>query len=249
MSLTEQLQRFFQVEQQIHALNSRVENAEIYLRAQSKKLEDLIRQEENLEGQQRKLAAVIGNFETEIKSVEERMEHLRAQMNEARTNKEYTATLTELKTLETDKDRIESETLTEMSKLEEIRGQIDELKALVTERRKIREVAEQQLEERRQAVAERLSELQGERAAAGDDIPEHAMRTYKDAAHLHEGEAMAEIVELDKRRHEYTCGACNMTLPMECYSSVLSNGKIISTCPSCTRILYLGSELRETAKK
>jgi len=248
MSLTARLYRYFQYQQQIASLTGRVEQAETYLRVQQRKLDELEEQKASLDQRRRHLAAAIGNLETEIAGFEQRMDHARTQMNSARTNKEYTALLSELNTFKADKEKVEEEVLGLMGQVDEIKAKIAELDGLLAERTKIRDVAAAQLEERRQAVSERLAELEAAASEAASEIPSDAMRRYEEAARLNDGEAMAEILELDARRHEYACGACHMTLPMETFSAVFG-GQGIALCTSCHRLLYIGSELRESSEK
>ena len=44
-------------------------------------------------------------------------------------------------------------------------------------------------------------------------------------------DAMASIEVLDKRRHEISCTACMMTLPVETLNSLLTGS--LTNCPSC----------------
>jgi len=57
-------------------------------------------------------------------------------------------------------------------------------------------------------------------------------------------EAMAPIEIQDRKRHEFTCGACMMSLPVETMSSLMASGEI-TRCVSCGCVLYLEESNRE----
>ena len=62
---------------------------------------------------------------------------------------------------------------------------------------------------------------------------------------VREEEAMAPIEIADRKRHEYHCGSCMMSLPVETMSALLSHGEL-TRCVSCGCILYLEESTRET---
>ena len=59
------------------------------------------------------------------------------------------------------------------------------------------------------------------------------------------GYALAEIEEQDRRRMEYTCGACFMSLPIQVVNATLTAQDKPVTCSSCGRILFAKAELKE----
>ena len=248
MAVTDKLLKLYRVDAQIRGLKSRVSQSEAYLTAQTKKWNDLQRLRNELHAQMRQLQASIGNTEVEAKAKDDRINTLREQMNQAKTNKQYSALLLELNTLKADKDKLETAALEEMTKVDKLKAQEEEYEKQMAEREKIRVVAENEVKERREEIAQRLAELEQEQNEAKGEIPADALAAFKAAADLNEGEAMAEIVEEDRRRVEFSCGACNIQLPVEKVSRILSRGELIS-CPSCRRILYMGDEVRGVYEK
>lgn len=244
MSTTEKLLKLYRVQQQLQSLRSRVDQAERYLGAQERQLRELQTQRDSLESQRRQLNAVAHNLEVEAQTADQRIEKLREQMNSAQNNKEYTALRTELSTVKIEKDKLESSALERMGEVDSLDTELAQIKATVAEREKIREVARRQLDERRGEIAQRLAELEIERSAAAAEAPPEALVEFEQLVGWHEGEAMAEIVETNRRRMEYSCGACNMALPIEKLSALLSSGAL-TKCTSCGRILFIGEEIRE----
>lgn len=248
MAVTEKLLKLYRVDAQIRGLRSRVEQSEAYLSAQTKKWNDLQRLRSELQAQNRQLQANIANLEMEAKAKDDRINTLREQMNQAKTNKQYSALLLELNTLKVDKDKLETQALEEMTRVDKIKTQIEEYEKQIADREKIKSVAENEVKDRRGEIAQRLEELEREQSAAKSEVPAEALNAFKTAADLNEGDPMAEIVEEDRRRMEFSCGACNIQLPVEKVSRILSRGELIS-CPSCRRILYMGEEIRVQYEK
>ncbi len=248
MSITEKLLKLYRVDEQLRSLRSRLDGAERYSNAQNRKLTELKGAKTQTHDDMMHAAATGANFETEAKTIDERMETLRERMTSSKTNKEYTAFVTELNTIKIDKDEAESKALELMSESEDLQEKITELEGQITEREKVCEMAVKEYDERKAAIADRLAELEGEREAALADVPEYALAAYTVQLDWNDGEAMAVVHENDRRNMEYACGACHMTIPIERLSKLLGCGDMTS-CPSCQRLLYVDAELREVFDK
>ena len=249
MGLVNNLLNLYRVDGQVRGLRSRLNAAERYLNAQSKMLNDLLASQQELITRRKHLQASIGNLEVEVKSVDQRLEKLRMELNSAATNKQYSAVLSELNTIKANRAEIEERMLQDMEQIEKLQAQMQEIEGQVTERTKVRDMAKAQLEERRNDVGHRLQELETERQTAAAVIPVDMLAVFDDLADSYEGQAMAPIEEVDRRHREYACGECNMHLPFEQISQLTSRGDVLVRCPSCTRILYMQEEMRGSLAK
>lgn len=249
MGLVDSLLNLYRVDVQVRGLRSRLNSAERYLSAQSKQLNDLTQQDLELQTRRRHLQATIGNQDVEVKTIDERLEKLRNELNSAVTNKQYSALLAELNTIKTGRAAIEDRMLADMEQVEKIQEQLKALDAQIAERTKLRDVAKAQLEERRNDVGHRLSELEAERQTAAAVVPPQALSVFEDLAETYEGETMAPIEEIDRRHREYACGECNMHIPFEQISQLTSRNEELVRCPSCSRILYMQEEMRGSLVK
>jgi len=249
MALVDSLLNLFKVDVQVRGLRGRLNSAERYLAAQDKQLKDLLAQEQELQTRKKHLQASIGNTEVEVKTVDERLEKLRNELNSAATNKQYSALLTELNTIKATRGTIEDRLLADMEQVEKIQEQLTALAGQTSERKKIRDLAQGQLEERRNDVGQRLAELETERHQAAAVVPAQALGVFEELADQHEGEAMSPLEEVDRRHREYACGACNMHVPFEQVSLLTSRGDELVRCPSCARILYMQEEMRGSLAK
>ncbi len=249
MGLVDNLLNLYRVDGQVRALRSRLQSAERYLNGQSKQLADLMERHQELQTRRRHLQATTGALEVETKSIDDRLEKLRGELNSAVNNKQYSALLAELNTVKASRGQLEDRMLAEMEQVEVISKQLADLDVQVAERTKLRGVAQAQLDERKADVGQKLSELEAERQTAAAVIPHEAMTAFDELADAHDGEAMSVIEEVDRRHREYACGACNMHLPFEQVSLLSSRSDSLVRCPSCGRILFMQDELRGSLAK
>lgn len=242
MNVTEKLLRVFRVDQQLQGLESRLRAAERFLEEQDRLLRELSGASESITAQLRQIQAVVGDQEGEVARIDARIAHLREQMNSAKTNKEYQAFLVEVNTLKAERDRAEQSALEQMTKSDELKAELADLKGRLEERQRIRQVASDDRDKRAEEISGRVSELKAERKKLASEVPAEAMTLYVELVRQRGDEAMACVEEQDRRRHEMTCGSCMMSLPVETVSTLISGARIVR-CVSCGCILYIDKDL------
>ncbi len=245
MPLIDNLLALYTVDRQVRSLRGRVESAQIYLRVQEKQIAAIDVEQSEVQQQLKQRKSNIALIETETGSIDERIVHLREELNHAVNDKQYSALLAEVNTLKERRKAFEEEELLEMGASEELQGRLTEISERVEERQKVVNSAKQDLETRENEVSEQLSELEEERAAAAALIPESTLEQFDSIADDFEGEAMAAIEVLDQKRKEYGCTSCSLQIPLDSITKMLGHPDDIVTCVSCDRILYLENETRE----
>ena len=244
MGLNDALRDLYLVDQQVRGLESRLDGARRHVRAQEIKIEQLTQQQGELTNQLKHTQAQSANLENEIAGSDQRISQLREQMNTVKTNKEYSAMLVEVNTLKADKAKLEEQALELMSQVEVFQSEVEHLDCALAEQNRIKDLADKDLAERTGEVGERLSELKAERADKATHVPSDSLEIFDRMAETFDGEAMAPVVEEDRRRMEYICGGCYMSLPVEMVNRLISHDEMVR-CTSCNRILYIEQELKE----
>jgi len=245
MPLIDNLVSLYNVDRQVRSLRSRVESAEIYLKVQKKQMDGIgVEQVENDQKQmQRKVN--IANTETETGSIDARIDHLRDELKLAVNDKQYSALLAEVNTLKERRRAFDDELLTEMTALEELETVASEINQRLAEREKLLKVATKELQTRESEIAEQLVELEKEREIAAAVIPDDVLSDFDEIADDYDGESMAAIEIIDKKRREYSCTSCSLHLPLETVSVLMGNKDTVVKCGQCDRILYLEEASRE----
>ena len=178
-------------------------------------------------------------LELEIKTRDEAVAKLRASLNIAKTNKEYSAVLTQLNTTNADNSKIETQVLELLKNIEldeanfkKIEQDIDEQKGKLDEIRKEAEVLAVKYE------AE-IAEIQLEWDQLSKTIPSEMLDVFNRVAETYDGEAMATVEKQPGKTESYGCGGCFMGITAESVNLLMTKDEIIR-CPNCTRILVLG---------
>ncbi|MFO0832026.1 MAG: hypothetical protein U0637_09300 [Phycisphaerales bacterium] len=244
MDVTAKLVEVFHVDKQLRGLKSRLKGAEKFLSDQDKDLSSLETSRSALETDLKKLSALAGDAEGEMKRLDAKMATIRSQMENAQNNKEYKAFLTELNTFKADRDKHEASALEHMGKAEELRKQIASVAGRKDEREKVRKVAVSDRDARSNEIADRVRELEGQRASLIAAVPSDVMRDFQKLIDRRGDEAMGLVEVVDVKRHEFNCGVCMMSLPVDAVAMLASSGRL-TRCASCQCILYLDQQGKE----
>ena len=179
-------------------------------------------------------------LELELKTKDEAILRLRASLNASKTNKEYSAILTQLNTTKADNSKVEAQILELMKDIEadeaecaNIQDQIDEQKQKLEQIRKESE----QLATKYEAE---IKEIQAEWDQESQAIPSKPLELFNRVAETYDGEALAVVERQNGKTETYTCGGCFMGVPAESVNVLMTKDDIIR-CPNCTRILVLES--------
>jgi rubrerythrin len=84
--------------------------------------------------------------------------------------------------------------------------------------------------------------LRPERDRQFAEAPPRSRQAFERLADRYEGEAMSALAKPDRRREEYICTACNMSLVRDIYNRLHSRDDLVF-CPSCGRLLYIPEDL------
>jgi len=177
-------------------------------------------------------------LELELKAKDDQVTRFRVALNTAKSNRDYSAMLTQLNLGKADRSKLEDQILALITQVEAdqlISKQGEE--EIAAERQRLQERAEQ-ISRQQQALQSELDKLEQQYSQARSALGEREHALFKRLADRFDGEALAPVAELNARRAEYGCGGCYMSIPRELINSLMSRDEVV-VCPNCGRILVL----------
>jgi len=244
MSLQEKLRRLFLLDQQVRGFQGRLDTATGRLAAQQAKLDQLNQQHDELHTQLKHTQAKASGLENQVNDVDQRIERLRQQMQMVKSNKEYSAVLIEVNTLKIDKSKLEDDALEQLNEVDRLNEASQEIQTQIGAQNKLVAGAESDVQACRADIGQELNELNAQRTEAENEVPNDTKVVFNRMADMHEGEAMATVIQESRRNMEYTCGGCYMSIPVERVNTLMTLQDQMVLCPNCSRILYLDQDLK-----
>ncbi len=199
-----------------------------------------------LESAGQKLQATNNSHELDMRSRQEHIEKMRTSLNNAKTNKEYSAILIQISAEKEEVSKIETTILDFM-------GQLETNNKSATAVRDQLDLAQKSLDDSRQKSSQRVAELQShlqeleiQRTRAMESVPAESRKQYDRICQRYPGDAMAPVDFNENDMETITCGGCFMGLNIEDVN-LLRGRDEIRKCRSCGRILYLPEMLPQQA--
>ena len=233
------LHRLQNIETQLRSLRRQVETKWRSVDARKRRLAALEKQITETHARIKQAQGEADKLELDRKTHEEHIARLREVLNQARTNKEYAAILTQLNTDKAGALKTEDAVLAALGRVDELKKQEAQYRALFDKERSALAEIEQTAKGLEAKLAAQLTDLETQRETAADGIPPEALMLFERACEKHDGEAMATIEQLHPKRAEYTCNGCNMSITLETINALQSSGDAVRICETCSRILYL----------
>jgi predicted nucleic acid-binding Zn-ribbon protein len=167
--------------------------------------------------------------ESQVQVLEERRSKYKGQLMDVRTNKEYTAMLHEIETVERDIGRHEDQILEEMERAEGLAADVareeETFKSIEAEAR----VENGELDARQARLGDERKRVATERERVVEQIPEEPLNLYLRVAGLR-GSGAAEA-------RDAMCQTCHVKMRLQVWVA-LKLGEQIFRCEACNRILY-----------
>ena len=179
-------------------------------------------------------------LELELKIKDEAIAKLRAALNAAKTNKEYTAVLTQLNTTKADNSKIETQILELLKNIEADEAECENIQSQIDEQKQKLEQTRRDMELSAVKYEDEIKEIQDQWNKGAKTIPPESLEVFKRVAETYDGEALAVVEKQEGKTGAYTCGGCFMGITAESVNLLMTKDDIIR-CPNCTRILVLGS--------
>lgn len=234
MELIQQIDLLIELQEldsQIYALMNRKTEIPLML----KKLDDSFKEK----GQQLKLAEDAlktclvkqKGKENDLLSEEETIKKCQGQLNQIKTNKEYTAMQHEIEGHKADKSMLEDEVINIMDEAEKKLGEITKVKGILKGEEVNLNTEKTKVNSELKEIETRLSFLNSQRAELASKIDKSVLGKYERILKGKNGLAMVPV-RMD------SCGGCHLNLPPQVINEIKMKKDIIF-CESCARILYI----------
>lgn len=236
------LVKLFRADQALREAQSRLDAAARNVRIQDRRVADLAEKLKAAQTQLKGQQAQAGQLDLDLRTRDAHIEKLRTQQQTTKNNKEYQAFLIEISTAKVDRNKVEDEAMKVLEAVEKGQNEVGAMQAQ-------HQAEQQKLQTMRQEGQETLAKLEADvesmrpaRDAAAAAIPARSRDAFDRLAERYDGEAMSALAKPDRRREEYICTACNMSLVINVYNKLHSRDELVF-CPSCGRILYIPEDL------
>jgi len=168
--------------------------------------------------------------ELELKQHEATIEKYQGQLKSVKTNKEYSAILSEVTSQKADIAKVEDEMLILMDSVEQQEQALEEARKQLALAEKDREDHKDEIAAQQQDVDQLLREVAEERNRMAETIDHTLLHQYERILAKRGATAVVPVVD-------NTCQGCFMKMPPEVQAQLLKNEGIIY-CRFCSRIIY-----------
>jgi len=179
-----------------------------------------------------------------LKEIEAKIEKVVTQLNQTKTNKEYSALLSQKGADEADKSRLEDEILILMGKVEDAKKETQATAQKFEREKKASEESLRKAEEEMKSSQAQIAELKAQRDRLRGQVPPEWVEPYERLLHRRDGVALVGALRRvpEARSAEMTevwvCQGCFMNLTMQTITLLITSDKPVF-CKSCGCMLYL----------
>jgi predicted nucleic acid-binding Zn-ribbon protein len=229
------------LDNQIRALESERKNLPSKLTTRQHKVAEHTQAFEAKTKQSKDAQRDVDRRDLDVRSLEVDINKLKVQLNTVKTNREYAALLTEIRTKETDKSRIEDQVLAAMASVDELRAECKAIAAQLDSEKTALAAESRDIERAIAQVDDELKAKRAERDAQAAKVDKLILGIYDRLLRNRDGVAIAtvkeEVVGAEER---YTCLGCHMSITAQTMNRLMYATELVH-CHSCGRILYLSS--------
>jgi len=170
-------------------------------------------------------------FELQLKEKEEDIAKGNTQLNQLKTNKEYSAKLSEIESVKADKSLIEEKILELFEDMDRVNSEINDEKVNVGEEEKKYLAKKKEVEDEVKVLESNVKGFDSQKETIIPETEASFLSIYEKILKNKEGLAIVPVVGS-------ACGGCYMNLTPQTINEVRMNEEMIK-CEVCYRILYI----------
>ena len=180
-------------------------------------------------------------LESHVQDADVKIKKLQGQLNEVRTNKEYSTLLKEIDDTKYAKEQSEEQIITEMLNADEIEEEIQEAEAQASESEARLTQDKKTIFEEKEKMEARQRGLEKEKNELKPKIPPEQLQLYESIYEKNNGVALSPVTD-------DFCSICQIRIRPQMINELIAGEKIM-LCENCGRILYWKSEAAPAEQK
>ncbi len=237
-AIREQLRRLVElqkIDKEIFDFNKEIQEKPAFLAQVKEEFESKKTHLKTLEEKLKGIQVDRKTKELELKAKEDEIAKANAQLSQIKTNKEYTAKLSEIEHIKADKSIAEEKILISYDESDKVSAEIEAEKKMVAEHEKEYLARKKEVEDLVKTLQEKVNILDGQRKQLTPDVDKELLARYELILRKKEGLAIVPV-------KKSSCGGCFMNVPSQQVNELQMHDHLVA-CEICTRILYLEDDL------
>jgi predicted nucleic acid-binding Zn-ribbon protein len=180
--------------------------------------------------------------EAAIQDAAEKLKHYQQQISLVRTQREYSALLTEIDTVKASIKTLEEQALGGMEGYEEAQRRLQEERAAFAELDQQYRDALTRWEQERPGVEQQAETLRAEVRQLREEIPKGTLALFDRVHERRQGDAVAALRKSGTGAAQiWHCAACNYRVRLQVVTEIRSRGSLVQ-CEGCRRFLHVEEE-------
>jgi predicted nucleic acid-binding Zn-ribbon protein len=177
-----------------------------------------------------------------IQDAAEKLKHFQQQISLVRTQREYSALLTEIDTVKASIKSLEEQALAGMEGYEEAQGRLAEERAAFADLDGRYREALARWEAERPAVEQQAETLRAEVRQLRAELPKHVLALFDRVHERRHGDAVAPLRKsVTAGAQIWHCAACNYRVRLQVVADIRGRGSLVQ-CEGCRRFLHVEEE-------
>ncbi len=219
-----------EIDLRLRDLNAQQKGIPLQLQELDCNLAELTTQVENREKELKQLRVSSREFEGRVAMLDESVKRYKVQMATVKTNREYSAILTEIEAVRGEKDQLENRLIQAMERTETLTGELEKEHQRHEQQQLVREQKWTELQAQQRELAGQIAVEQDRRGKLARQVRPPVLTLYE--------RIMGSRVELAVvPLRSGSCGGCHGMIPLQRVTDI-RKGHQLHTCDFCGRILY-----------
>ena len=226
------LEQVHLIQTRLGDLNGRLRRGPSLLKIQEGNIQKNTEKLEKLQAEHRVLLIAAKSKEQEVNAHDQAILKRKAQLQEAKTNKEYQALQVQIQADERTRDVLDEEALEAIEKAERFALKLPPVEEEVKKARELHETTKKKFFAEKPLIESEIVEYSKELKVEEAKMVKEFRDVYDRLVRSVGGENALAVVEGQKY-----CGGCNHQIPVNSLAHILAKKPV--TCSSCARLLYV----------